>query len=197
MRDADIKERLVNEKIANWEKTSQIGRLKILRTSYIWLVIVPVFARAIENAPNPLPLPAISPDFELPLELPFTWQLFYFSAVLIAIASAIYSIFCPELITKFENFSAYRAEGRGENYLLFYEERNGVFCLPPLKDVLDPDASTNPDERLQNAFWHLHEYEKARRSHLSTFCYSLYVTGLLAFAFVMVQNVYYVVKISL
>jgi uncharacterized membrane protein len=49
------------------------------------------------------------------LALPFSWKMFYFSSVAFVIASTIYLIRCPKIISEYEGYLAFKHEGNGQD----------------------------------------------------------------------------------
>jgi len=71
-----------------------------------------------DQIPTTLRIPWYEKTLELSLSLPFTWQLFFFSAASIALANLVYTIWCPEIIRNYHTFSDFEKEGRGPYQLL-------------------------------------------------------------------------------
>lgn len=94
-----------------------------VRSSYLWIVVVPIAAKFVSLLTSPISLP-LSDEYKLtlPVELPFSWKFFYVAALSFAVARFIYSICCPKLIKDYDSLSDYQADGRGGAYLL--EELN-------------------------------------------------------------------------
>lgn len=96
-------------KIFSWIELQGFQSSTLVRQSYIWLVLLPVIARALENIGNRASLVILSHPFEIELSLPFSWVAFYLSAVFYAFGHFVYAIRAPlivrENIGKHANFS--------------------------------------------------------------------------------------------
>lgn len=182
-----------------WDDLSRLGRSRVLQTSYLWLFIVPVAAKALSLVSDPLVLSGLSEDLVIDLTLPFSWKLFYLSAVLVAVASVIYTVRCPEIIRRFGTFSEFHSEGRRVDYLRRYfesmdcdlkEEDEVIEFYKFGEDLNKPDA----EEELPKYFWRIHELENVRFPLDRIACLGLYCTGLGLIGVVLLQNFIFVVE---
>ncbi len=191
-----------------WDDLNRFGKNRMLQSSYIWLLVVPMAAKALSAVDDPLVLTGISEGLRIHLTLPFSWQLFYVSAVVVSVAGVVYGLLCPDLIKKFNTFEEFRAEGRGFEYLLMYADRRGkqarseedAFNAAALVDeVKELSRSANlrmndPDRGLSDLFWRMHSSENSKSPIWRTVCFTLYCVGLLLITIVLVQNFVFVVR---
>lgn len=96
-----------------WNNLRTLGENSLLRSSYYWFFLVPIAAKILSQVKSPLDIELFGQIHSLSLELPFSWILFYFSSTAFAIATLIYSIFCPDIIRKFPYFSSFYQLGNG------------------------------------------------------------------------------------
>lgn len=101
----------------NWSLINSLGEMRFSKSSYYYLVIIPILVKLTEYLDNPFTLIVGDNPIELNLELPFSWYLFYFGAISIAIGTFIYQIFCPNFIKKFKNYGQFVDAGESDNYL--------------------------------------------------------------------------------
>lgn len=101
----------------NWSLLKTYGTSRILRSSYYWILIVPMAARALRNVRGPYHASVFNSQFTFELVLPFSWQMFYWSAVSVGIATLIYSVRCPELVQRYASFADFSEPGRGQREL--------------------------------------------------------------------------------
>jgi hypothetical protein len=101
--------------VPRWSVLSRFGKSPVLRSSYIWFFFVPIVAKATEWT-----VPFRGSQYRLNWSLPFTWEVFYFSAVAFALASAIYDFFCPALIQDYPTYALFREHGKGDKQLVDY-----------------------------------------------------------------------------
>lgn len=107
---------LVHRTVPRWSALGQMGESKILRSSYFWLFAVPLLAKALYSSePHILHLPQ---GLRLHLELPFSWKVFYFSSVIFAVASLLYSIACPRVVRDYQRYSEWSEQGRGDRQIV-------------------------------------------------------------------------------
>lgn len=102
----------ISKKIT-WSTLSTVGKQKATRTSYFWMIFVPLTAKILRAIPSEIPLSHIKLPGAITVGLPFSWKAFYFSAVAISIGTAIYSIWCPAVIKKWSNYADFEREGSG------------------------------------------------------------------------------------
>lgn len=100
-----------------WSDIDALGKLKISKSSYIYVIVVPILSRVFENVNSPFNVNIGGTPFTLDLAFPFTWYTFYFGALCIAVGSAIYTIWCPPMIRLYPNYGAFVASGRDDGFL--------------------------------------------------------------------------------
>lgn len=106
-----------------WINLRRLGESRMVQTSYIWMVLVPIFARTLEHVKSPVKVNLFGAEHLINLTLPFSWYLFYFSALAFACGSLLYRIYCPAMISEFSNFREYMDSG-GEGFRLVEEIEN-------------------------------------------------------------------------
>lgn len=100
-----------------WTLLRKVGTNRVLRTSYSWLLFVPLAAKALANVKRQVELTIFDDIFHLTIELPFSWQIFYYSAIFFSIAGIIYSWCCPAIVKRYVTFPEFFEDGRGLPYL--------------------------------------------------------------------------------
>ena len=170
--------------LPKWDTLNALGKSRVLRSSYLWLIVVPIAAKALSSVENPIVLTGLGEGLVLSLTLPFSWKLFYFSSVSISVAGLIYSFRCPEIIRKFKSFGQYMSEVGGGTYLANYVGR------PKLSDTVDKN-----DRILSQFFWEIYAGENKKRVWWRFICMSFYLAGLLLVTIVMIQNFIFVLNI--
>ena len=171
---------------------------RLLRTSYFWIVFVPIAARVVGSLPATVEAHLLSKMFIFNLDLPFSWQIFYWSSMFFAAASLLYSSKCPEVIRDFDKFSDFASEGRGkaslEHYLNVldsgYSERKDIDAPKDLVGLileLKAEGEMSPDRKgdIFHRAQQLYNYglEKYRRGgHL------LWILGVSLSIVLLIQN---------
>lgn len=175
----------------NWEVVNKLGKNRLLRTSYIWLILVPPLAKLLSTIRSPLDFSQYVPGLIINLSLPFSWQTFYFSAVIISTAGVIYFLRCPEIVKSFSTFAEFKAEGRDLNYLKKYAEKIGQE-IPFLKEPTI--ESSRIDYYMSKGFWQLFDYEKQQNQWAVVISFCLYIIGIALIIWVLVDNFIFVIK---
>jgi hypothetical protein len=119
-----------------WSDLRRFGTNRVLKSSYWWLAIVPIAAKILLQFNQPFVFTFFGKEHTIFFRLPFSWYLFYFAAVAFAIASGLFSLFCPKMIKRNASFADFYRESSGAQELLEYyfsldkDQRNEV--LPQL-----------------------------------------------------------------
>ena len=145
--------------IPTWEGLNRLGKSRLLQSSYVWLLIVPMAAKGLSTINDPIVFTGIGEGLRISVTLPFSWKLFYFSAVAISVAGLIYTCACPELIRNFTTFREFQSEGRGLDYLRSYAARLEQFHFEGLAADIVSRQRINSDlasEGFGEVFFQLH-----------------------------------------
>lgn len=106
--------------IPNWQSLVNIGNNKIVKSSYIWIFIIPIIAKTLEKVPEKVFIPFTNAEIEIILTLPFSWNLLYFSALIFALATVLFAYKSPELVNKFSDVNEYKEKGLGKEQLITF-----------------------------------------------------------------------------
>jgi len=98
--------------IPNWTSLSSFGKAKIFKSSYIWVVAVPIIAKFFRGIEDIVSVNAFGVQWNLTIGLPFSWKIFYFASFAIGLGMAVYGLRSPEIIRKFNNYSEFLNEGK-------------------------------------------------------------------------------------
>ena len=93
--------------MSNWFNVSELGKSQVVKSMAIWMIVTPFIAKALSST-NSFTLSFIKTDSPILLSLPFSWQVFFFSAVFFTIANIIYTWKCPPLIKKYKNYAEFK-----------------------------------------------------------------------------------------
>ena len=94
-----------------WEKLKSNTSNTFIRSNYIWLAFVPAAAKVLQKLESPLEIGVGDASITLVLELPFSWQLFYWGAISFIVAHLIYLWRCPAYIRMFTDYQDYKRHG--------------------------------------------------------------------------------------
>ena len=104
--------------LPKWSSLNRFGKSRLLRSSYVWLLVVPMLAKFLATIGPEIEIPLWESTITITIGLPFSWKMFYFSAVGFSLASLLYSTGCPYIIRDYERFSDFRDEGKGSTQLI-------------------------------------------------------------------------------
>ena len=210
--------------IPDWESFKSLGRSKLIKSSYWWLFLVPLFAKALEATGDEITFTIFNAAIKITLDLPFSWALFYFTAVCFSIASIIYLTCCPLSINKYEHFeeweksgkdssslvraflSAYRddkrmaphaiSDGEKDYFLTHYLEYEGDLSSIN-KNSRTPSRLLKagiPDGSVKAVYYYVSGRIKRSRALARLSMLVFYSVGFICFAVVLIQNFIYVCK---
>jgi hypothetical protein len=93
--------------VVNWLTLRELGNHRVVRSSYIWLIIVPLCARAFDTANAKQEVNLFGTTIPINFHLPFSWKVFYFSAVAIAVGRTIFAVRCTSIVKDLADFSEF------------------------------------------------------------------------------------------
>ena len=102
--------RFIRQRTPTWSNLWSISNSKIVRSSYVWFVFVPLIARILNNIERILTFQILNEQITFTMELPFSWKLFFFGATFFSMAILVYIIRCPDIIKKYRGFSDFQKE---------------------------------------------------------------------------------------
>lgn len=204
-----------------WSALGRLGNSRLLKSSYYWLIVVPLLAHLIIEVNPVIKIPLWGSEHILNLGLPFSWKMFYFSAVACAISSAVYSFGCPNIVAYYKNFSDF-AEGRRGTDLIKSQMYKALTTREPISNPNHlinmftdgycqklPDKMRDPhpwedrfsvileeavirDDKLEDTFEFVRSLSNLSNPKLRVFCGVCYSIAFLLILIVLVQNFIYV-----
>jgi len=182
--------------LPRWSQLNALGESRILRSSYLWLVLVPVAAKFIDVLPKEFE--AFSTSIRMDFELPFSWTLFYFSSVAFAAASLLYATRCPSVVKFHRHAADFAAKGKSFDHLIAFASELGEPLRGKLIKKIEYDrAHLRPEaltEVIYKLFWNVYAKADSRRRQSRALCGVLYVVGFVLIGIVMAQNFLYVIE---
>jgi len=206
-----------------WSNQRAMANSKLVKSSAIWLIVVPFFAKGLASLDNVIELTIFNGTFKVSTVLPFSWQLLFFSACFFTLAGIIYSIYCPNIVKLYENFSQFEADGKSRLQInsalreVVWDTPKGemskVYAPAAIKYFkqytgFSEDHIYNNIETSSQLFENL-EKNAGKNSNAFYFVYSLadfhnlkqikisltlYVLGYACIGVIAIQNVFYVIK---
>lgn len=186
-----------------WSALKGFGSSRVLRTSYFWLLFVPIVAKVVVNLDDVLTFTVYGQPIKITLGLPFSWKMFYFSAVCFSVAGILYSWRCHVLVKRYNSFTEYVQEGRGASHLRVYanelpgvpQEIHTLLLRTDLPAGLLSERENSRD--LADAFWALRNIADHSDRLSLVLTAALYALGFGLLFFVLFQNFVFVIRATL
>jgi hypothetical protein len=206
-----------------WSSQRAIANSKVVRSSAVWLVVVPLSAKLLSSLDEVIDLTIFSGRVSIETILPFSWQLLFFAAVFFTIAGLVYSIFCPDLVKKYETHTEFNNDGKSRlqiNYSLksfTFDNSKGTLKSEYFESVRKyfstySKLSRSIDQKSLNkqiisyveaidlnqgknsdAFYFVHELADKHNQYFIMLSFFLYIAGFISIAIIGLQNVFYVI----
>lgn len=187
-----------------WSQLAQLGRNRIVKSSYIWLVLVPLVAKATSTLGSEVWIGGLEQGIRISTELPFSWRLLYYSAVLAALGNVFFALRCPD-INKLRGFGQFESLGLGVRYLRGVVRHNNLSSsiseesLAILQSY--QTAQQTPGDYhdkvarsdLYTLFWDVYHRCSESKTWERRICVGLYASSLLLICAVFGENFMYVV----
>lgn len=179
-----------------WDKLRAIQDEKIIRSSYIWLVVVPVTAKLFSKLENEIEITISNKLYVLDLALPFSWQIFFFSALFFVLGNILFTIFSPRIIKEYRDYGHFLQIGGDNADLDELKDRalkQKELEPTPLNELVYGD-NLSPEERSKNHFWGIYKYFNKTSAKMRYGISLVYLCGLLLFIYVAITNTVWVFK---
>ena len=100
-------------KTIGWENLRAIEKIRFINSMYLWLLVVPVLAKITRYFESPINIVVFQNTFKVDLVLPFSWYLFYFSALFFVLGNISVVLFCPRVIKDQQGLSMRYIKDKG------------------------------------------------------------------------------------
>lgn len=100
-----------------WSDIGKLGENKTVRSSAIWMFVVPVLARILDTL-NELNFSLGTEVLKVSLSLPFSWIYLYFAALFFGIGSILYLVWCPRFIRTYDSYNTLDDQGKGSRTII-------------------------------------------------------------------------------
>ncbi len=205
-----------------WSSQRAIANSKVVKSSAIWLVLVPFAAKALAGIDEIITFNLFNSSIAVKTSLPFSWQLLFLAAVSFTLAGIIYSASCPELVKQYTSFTQFEGDGKSRmqimhalknitwnrktgqpkeeylphltTYFSTYSDNSRITAEEVRKTgrTLFNDITSNRGKN-SNAFYFVHEISDKHSQPLIWASFMLYMLGFFAIGAIGIQNVIYVV----
>jgi len=184
----------VKKWIPTWRRLRRYGNNKIIKSSYFWVVAVPIVAKLVPQLESIIS----SENNKIILSLPFSWQMFYFGSIFFALAAWIYSSKCPHLIQTYSRPNDYWETGHGLRELNGYakETFEGTDKYDAYNEVLGISAGIVHDINIEknSKFFFVQENTQYKRMKWRIICTCGFIFGAIFFVIVLIQNFIFVLN---
>ncbi|MFW9906336.1 MAG: hypothetical protein ACFFFH_18590 [Candidatus Thorarchaeota archaeon] len=179
-----------------WQELRYIQRSKFISSMYIWIFFVPVVAKLLFKIEEHLSFCLFGQKIELVFSLPFSWKVFFYSALSFSIANSIVLVACPKIIKDHLSFAGYIGDGKTHEHLKEYAEDIADTYFPLLNDrpSVDERDRIMHSEHVRDEFWRIYNKGNLTQSVLRITTLLFYVVGTALFLWVLGMNIYWVTK---
>lgn len=204
----------------DWLSLSSFSKSKLVKSMVYWLFITPIVAKALSSI-NQIDLSSVGFDGSINITLPFSWTLFFFSALFFSIGNFLYTLKCPELIRDYSDFNDYISKQNSTHYLIESFKRDLerwigfspdntfnelVLRYSPIKNLTERNIQSEKWTKLADS---LKEADNNPVADIYSGCKLVlkeaskpwrtastifYLIGLVLFSIVLVQNIVYVIS---
>lgn len=193
----DIKTNL-KKYIPLWSFLRDLRTNRLISSTYIWLVIVPVAAKATSGLNDAFSFKAGGTEHSIALTLPFSWQVFFLSALMFVIGNILFIVFSPNFIKLYSDFGYFtRLGGRMDQLVIHKDEamKKSEKFTNRLKTLSGVESSKKSEiERSKDLFWALHDNYNDKFVVKRCLVSLIYLLGFLLFTWVALSNVYWALK---
>lgn len=186
------------DRLTMWSFLRSLRANRLVSSTYIWLIIVPVAAKLTSGLGDSLSFELGGVDHHVTLSLPFSWKIFFLSALAFSIGNALFSVFSPRFIRLYSDFGHYtRIGGTAKQLEQFKDEemRNSEYFKNRMQQLAGISGRVqNDSDKVKDLFWVLHE-NKDSSLPIKRRCISvIYLIGFILFLWVALSNIIWAVK---
>ena len=120
--------KIFKKTILTWTKLRSMSNSRAIKSSYFWFFFVPILAKSLDQLER-IQFTVFGQQISVNTDLPFSWEMFFYSAVFMAFANLIFVIFAPEFIKSYSSCTEYMDKGHSAHqivkiFLVFIHEAN-------------------------------------------------------------------------
>ena len=204
--------------IPNWALLKSLESLKLVRTSYIWLAIVPISSKILASTEEVIELTLFGNKF--PLAIPFSWEQFFYAALFFTLGNILVVSLAPQPIKSYKGYSEFESEHEGWSkmssfYKSHYQKLLGGYSKSSIKTLerhyfftnfgesLFGDNAENVDRlfnnivstdrtKLPSAFWWIYDVVNVKWWAIRFLITFVYAWGFYYLGSVMLDNLLFV-----
>lgn len=181
-----------------WEHLKHLRRSQVVRSMHVWLVIVPIMAKLLAQIGKIPAIELFGTKLEPKFDLPFSWQLFYFSALAFSAGNLIFLVRCPRIVKEHANPSEFHEAGKGLDQIVHYAVDAGLSSTQIQDEIVRVNAEIqSTTKRYNRLFWIFYDHANYHGLGGLWFATFFYIAGLTMIVIVLTQNFLAVVQLIL
>jgi len=190
-----------------WHKLSLVQSYKLVKSTYVWLVLVPLVVKLFSKLGDEIEIEISGNILHLDLVLPFSWQMFYCSALAFTAGNIIFSLCAPNIIKNYSDYGDFKNKGKLEKDLMSYmrpdilkeKQDNKQFgiqfqSLSFSEKKVNTNAEFDAVNREKELFWETFNNQDTTTKLWRISCGFLYLAGSCCFCVVAAQNIFWVLR---
>lgn len=103
-----------------WSTLNGISQSKAVKSVAIWFILVPALAKLFSAVESNQTFSLFGAALTVNLSLPFQWTLLFYASCFFLLSSVLYSLFCPEFIKNYANYSDFKSKQQSRTQLHSY-----------------------------------------------------------------------------
>lgn len=183
--------------LINWRSLHNYQQTKLIKSMYIWLIIVPLTVKVFSKFGDTLIVKFNDKLYTIVLELPFSWEWFFYAAIVFTAANIIVIWKCPTLIKENRNYADFQAQGKNYQYIRVYGLCEGKESKPVEELVKEWSPETRSGivaSLTEEYYWQLEFQLRPVRLPYRIAAAIGYTIGVVLIAVVLYQNISTTIK---
>ena len=181
------------EILSVWSALKKTESNRIVRSMYLWLILVPIIAKLMSKFNGPLNLTFSGNIYQFDISLPFTWGIFFFSALSFTFANIVFIIFAPSIIKDNDDYSDFESAGKDKRHLeKYYSLKMKRDWARHSSSLMSKHSGLYPD--IKERFWKAFDERDASHERARYSCLFFYSFGFALFFVVALENLWWVLS---
>ncbi|HAS6505925.1 TPA: MFS transporter permease [Vibrio parahaemolyticus] len=192
------------EKIPSWAVLKSVEDVRLVKSTYVWLVVVPIAVKLLSKLGDTVTITVAGQPLTFDLVLPFSWQLFYLSALSFVLGNVVFLCFAPSIAKEFRNYGDFRSQGKLRHDISNYKATDQAKTDKRVKQLVNAaqfshkrtfteeestNKSHNATQQEKSEFWAVFNERIAINKSARAVCSFFYLIGFVLFLGVMTQNI--------
>jgi len=178
-----------SDSLIQWSKLKLLQNNKIVKTSYIWLLLVPFVTKLFSKISNNLIFSIHGKIYEFDLILPFSWKIFFISALFFTLGNLFFYIFSPSIVKNYKDYGDFKTQGKTHKQLEDYFSK--VDHSNHMGRIINNEGQAE-DNKL---FWEIYEdRDKYHYKQIRYITFLFYGIGLSLSLYVFSESIFWVIS---